>query len=130
MPSIATPSEEDDNALKVETAALANEVDATSSARPVDHGHGDNRNAGRQYKILIACLTLFTCLFSWSVYTCYIRVDPWEATRCRMAYMSPGYIRLDGLNASHSRLAGKYSLWLYREQGWDLSSKVSLLLIL
>jgi hypothetical protein len=38
--------------------------------------------------------------------------------------MSPGYLRLDGLNASHSRLAGKYSLWLYREQGWDLSNKV------
>lgn len=37
--------------------------------------------------------------------------------------MSPGYLRLDGLNASHSRLAGKYSLWLYREQGWDLSNK-------
>ena len=39
---------------------------------------------------------------------------------CQMAYMSPHYISMDGMNASHSRLAKKYSLHLYREAGYDL----------
>ncbi|KAF5363936.1 hypothetical protein D9756_000270 [Leucocoprinus leucothites] len=38
---------------------------------------------------------------------------------CRMSYMSPSYVLRDGFNASWSRLSQRYSLWLYREVGWD-----------
>ena len=44
---------------------------------------------------------------------------------CRMAYMSPSYVRLDGFGLEFSRLAGKYSTYLYREGGWDTSNQVS-----
>ena len=38
---------------------------------------------------------------------------------CRMSYMSPLYILQSSFNASWTRLSGRYSLWLYREVGWD-----------
>lgn len=38
---------------------------------------------------------------------------------CRMSFMSPSYVLQDGLDASWSPLAQRYSLWLYREVGWD-----------
>jgi hypothetical protein len=90
----------------------------------VDHAHADIRIVHRRFKASIACLLLFTCSLCWIVYHAFTEQSQWSASSCAMAWMSPGYIRQDGLNASHSRLAGKYSLWLYREQGWDISSKV------
>lgn len=42
---------------------------------------------------------------------------------CRMSYMSPSYVLQDGFNASWTRLAERYSLWLYREVGWDSQVK-------
>ena len=38
---------------------------------------------------------------------------------CRMSYMSPSYILQTGFDASWTSLSGRYSLWLYREVGWD-----------
>jgi len=38
---------------------------------------------------------------------------------CRMSYMSPSYVLMDRFNASWTRLSTRYSLWLYREVGWD-----------
>ncbi|EGG05789.1 uncharacterized protein MELLADRAFT_87688 [Melampsora larici-populina 98AG31] len=38
------------------------------------------------------------------------------AGSCRMAWMNPSYIPIDGFK---SRLNGKYQAYLYREQGWD-----------
>ena len=38
---------------------------------------------------------------------------------CRMSFMSPSYILQSGFNASWSNLNGRYSLWLYREVGWE-----------
>ena len=67
---------------------------------------------------------LFTVAFVYAMYHGFKVIDPAEANQCKMAYMSPAYVRLEGLDIHHSRLAGKYSLWLYREQGWDLSNKV------
>lgn len=40
---------------------------------------------------------------------------------CRMSYMSPSYILQSDFNASWTRLSRRYSLWLYREVGWDNS---------
>jgi hypothetical protein len=124
MPSTSEPSDEDDNSHDALNGSGDTAADTTSLEKPpLDQHHADTRTI-RRYHILLACLFLFSTVFSWQVYVAFTHHDPWEVSRCRMAYMSPGYIRLDGLNASHSRLAGKYSLWLYREQGWDLSNKV------
>ncbi|KAK0461784.1 PGAP1-like protein-domain-containing protein [Desarmillaria tabescens] len=38
---------------------------------------------------------------------------------CRMSRMSPSYILQTGFNASWTSLANRYSLWLYREVGWE-----------
>lgn len=43
---------------------------------------------------------------------------------CRMAWMSPGYLKLDGFGSEFTRLSGKYTTYLYREQGWNLDEKV------
>jgi hypothetical protein len=37
-----------------------------------------------------------------------------------MSFMSPSYVLQDGFNASWSRLATRYTLWMYREVGWDV----------
>lgn len=38
---------------------------------------------------------------------------------CEMAYMRPTYSKFDNFDTEHTRLAGKYSLYLYREWGVD-----------
>ncbi|KAF7970245.1 hypothetical protein HWV62_24492 [Athelia sp. TMB] len=38
---------------------------------------------------------------------------------CRMSWMSPSYVMQSGLDKSWSPLADRYSLWLYREVGWE-----------
>jgi hypothetical protein len=43
---------------------------------------------------------------------------------CRMSFMSPSYILQTGLDTSWTPRAGRYSLWLYREVGWDSNCKV------
>jgi len=42
------------------------------------------------------------------------------AGSCRMSYMSPSYVRLDGFGREYTRLGdGPWGLYLYREAGWD-----------
>lgn len=82
------------------------------------------RTAFRKQDAVVFTIILFAVAFAHTVYTSSVRYDPANAMRCAMAYMSPSYVRQDGFNRNHSRLAGKYSLWLYREQGYDLSDKV------
>ncbi|KAH6914791.1 GPI inositol-deacylase [Coprinopsis sp. MPI-PUGE-AT-0042] len=38
---------------------------------------------------------------------------------CRMSWMSPSYVLQTSFNESWSPLATRYSLWLYREVGWN-----------
>lgn len=38
---------------------------------------------------------------------------------CRMSWMSPTYLPLAEFDHTWSPLASRYSLWLYRETGWD-----------
>lgn len=38
---------------------------------------------------------------------------------CRMSWMSVSYLLQAGFDTSWSPLAARYSLWLYREVGWD-----------
>ncbi|TFK43831.1 GPI-inositol-deacylase [Crucibulum laeve] len=47
---------------------------------------------------------------------------------CRMSRMSPSYVLQQGFDASWTPLARRYTLWLYREVGWDPIQVSSLLL--
>ena len=46
----------------------------------------------------------------------YLQQDP---QGCVMSRMMPAYIKLSGFDTEHSRLAAKYTLYLYREDGVD-----------
>lgn len=58
-----------------------------------------------------------------AVYTVYYAVS--DVPRrisphgCRMAWMSPSYLLQSEFNTSWTPLASRYSLWLYREVGWE-----------
>ncbi|KAM0751220.1 PGAP1-domain-containing protein [Meredithblackwellia eburnea MCA 4105] len=42
------------------------------------------------------------------------------AGACRMSYMSPSYMRMEGFGREYTRLgSGPWGLYLYREAGWD-----------
>ncbi|KAL8277966.1 hypothetical protein RQP46_009598 [Phenoliferia psychrophenolica] len=42
------------------------------------------------------------------------------AGSCRMSYMSPSYMRIEGFGREYTRLgSGPWGLYLYREAGWD-----------
>ncbi|KAL2137417.1 hypothetical protein VTI74DRAFT_38 [Chaetomium olivicolor] len=43
---------------------------------------------------------------------------------CRMSYMRPSYAKLEDFDTEYTRLASKYTLYLYREQGVDHDTKV------
>ncbi|KAI9574304.1 PGAP1-like protein-domain-containing protein [Boletus coccyginus] len=45
---------------------------------------------------------------------------------CRMSWMSPSYLLQSEFNTSWTPLAGRYSLWLYREVGWEPSQAAGL----
>ncbi|KAK4157252.1 GPI inositol-deacylase [Chaetomidium leptoderma] len=49
------------------------------------------------------------------------QIDP---KGCRMSYMRPSYAKFNDFDTEHTRLASKYSLYLYREQGVDHDTKV------
>ncbi|KAL1734367.1 PGAP1-like protein-domain-containing protein [Schizophyllum commune] len=46
-------------------------------------------------------------------------VDDLSPQGCRMSWMSPSYILQADFNSSWTALAHRYSLWLYREVGWQ-----------
>ncbi|KAH7105481.1 PGAP1-domain-containing protein [Auriculariales sp. MPI-PUGE-AT-0066] len=43
---------------------------------------------------------------------------------CRMSYMWPSYILQTAFDKSWTSYASRYSLWLYREAGWDAPDKL------
>lgn len=43
-----------------------------------------------------------------------------------MSWMSPSYVLQSNFNASWTPLAKRYTLWLYREVGWENEHTVSI----
>lgn len=75
----------------------------------------------------VSLWTLFTsitgiALFISIVYSSTnLQCDP---KGCRMSWMSPSFVRFSDFDTEHTRLASKYSLYLYREQGIENGPKV------
>ncbi|KIK47060.1 hypothetical protein CY34DRAFT_799756 [Suillus luteus UH-Slu-Lm8-n1] len=69
---------------------------------------------------LTASLGLFSLIL---IYICYHAANDVRLTvspqGCRMSWMSPSYLLQHEFNTSWTPLAHRYSLWLYREVGWD-----------
>ncbi|KAL7417647.1 PGAP1-like protein-domain-containing protein [Mrakia frigida] len=61
-------------------------------------------------------LALCVLLLSHSLQLHSLQLGRWT---CRMSWMSPSYIHMEGLNSTRTPLASKYKLFLYREVGWD-----------
>lgn len=79
----------------------------------------------------ISFLTLFTSLigigllFAVVYSSATLHCDP---KGCRMSWMSPSFHKFNDFDTEHTRFATKYSLYLYREQGFDDRQKVKKLL--
>jgi len=62
------------------------------------------------------------------LFTTYLAVlqspDTLSPQGCRMSWMSPSYILHDQFNSNWTRHARRYSLWLYREAGWESPDEV------
>ncbi|KAI0888846.1 PGAP1-domain-containing protein [Annulohypoxylon maeteangense] len=75
----------------------------------------------------ISILTLFTSvlgiglLFGVLYSSTTLHCDP---KGCRMSWMSPSYAKFSDFDTEHTRFATKYSLYLYREQGFDNGPKI------
>ncbi|KAI1162515.1 PGAP1-like protein-domain-containing protein [Nemania serpens] len=75
----------------------------------------------------ISALALFTSmagialLISIVYSSANLQCDP---KGCRMSWMSPSFVHFSDFDTEHTRLASKYSLYLYREQGIDNGPKV------
>ena len=75
---------------------------------------------------LVFLLGLFSLLCAAVLY--YAGVDAGKSLSpqgCRMSWMSPSYVLQNKFDASWTPLARRYSLWLYREVGWE-GNEVSL----
>ena len=46
-------------------------------------------------------------------------VDSLSPQGCRMSYMLPSYLLQTSFDDKWTRLSNRYSLWLYREAGWE-----------
>ncbi|PFH49243.1 hypothetical protein AMATHDRAFT_148079 [Amanita thiersii Skay4041] len=67
--------------------------------------------------IVLALFTVFALLVSYSAYSDISHnLSP---QGCRMSWMSPSYLLQSQFNKSWTPLGNRYSLWLYREFGWD-----------
>jgi glycosylphosphatidylinositol deacylase len=72
------------------------------------------------HSMLSVLLGVFTAVTIFASFRASIQVpDQLSPQGCRMSYMSPSYILQSGFNASWTSLSGRYSLWLYREVGWE-----------
>lgn len=67
--------------------------------------------------LLFTLLGLFVFLLIFQTFTA--QPDGADAPECRMSYMVPNYARVHAFDASHTRYASKYHLYLYRELGKD-----------
>ena len=74
---------------------------------------------------LVHALGLLSLLLAAILY--YAAIDTVQSLSpqgCRMSWMSPSYVLQTQFDRSWTPLAGRYSLWLYREVGWQ-GSEVS-----
>lgn len=103
------------------------------TSSPVSRRPFPNRTAFPALSTLLAFTSLFALVSIAAIHRAYTSIQPYYppnslapdargggAGSCRMTFMSPSYLRLDGFGREYTRLgAGPWGLYLYREAGWD-----------
>src|ERR1700722_2097144 len=69
--------------------------------------------------MIIGFLGILTLIAICLLYLATLDIPTLSPQGCRMSWMSPSYILQTGFNVSWTPLANRYSLWLYREEGWQ-----------
>ena len=70
-------------------------------------------------------LAVLTCFFLLQLYNSYTsHLNTLSPQGCRMSYMYPSYLAQPDFDTTWTRLANRYSLWLYREVDLDPEGKV------
>lgn len=71
-------------------------------------------------RVPVYCIGLLSlCIVATLYYAALDTVKSLSPQGCRMSWMSPSYVLQSRFDHTWSPLAGRYSLWLYREVGWD-----------
>ncbi|KAI0025533.1 GPI inositol-deacylase [Xylariomycetidae sp. FL0641] len=86
-----------------------------------------SRRLQRRSPWSISLLTLFTSLTGITLLLSVLYSSAklhCDSKGCRMSWMSPSFMSFDEFDTEHTRFASKYSLHLYREQGFDNGPKV------
>jgi hypothetical protein len=73
---------------------------------------------------LLGAITFLTCLFALLSTHAYFNYQLDRRT-CDMTYLRPIFKRLDQFDSEYTHLAGKYALYLYREDGYDSADEVN-----
>ncbi|EJD53524.1 PGAP1-domain-containing protein [Auricularia subglabra TFB-10046 SS5] len=72
---------------------------------------------GPSWSLLLTC---FSLVFLLAAYRSATRIpDALSPEGCRMSYMWPSYVLQTDFNRSWTPLSQRYTLWLYREAGWE-----------
>lgn len=77
---------------------------------------GMTRYYGLYAALLSLCAVVSMCWFSDAAVHTGFLVAP---QGCRMSWMSPHYVLQAEFNATWTPLARRYTLWLYREKGFE-----------
>ncbi|KAF9037812.1 PGAP1-domain-containing protein [Hymenopellis radicata] len=72
----------------------------------------------RAYSSILLCLGSLAAVLCFYLSTLRVQ-QSLSPQGCRMSWMSPSYILQPDFNATWTPLAHRYSLWLYREVGWE-----------
>jgi len=93
--------------------AAAGKMDGALAAGS-QHGSGRLRRGPWRASLLTLLTTALSLAMVYVIVSSFFsrQLDP---KGCRQCYMYPGYVRLADFDTEHTRLASKYSLWLYRE---------------
>lgn len=115
-----------------EARELRSLTSSPKSRRPISN-RSSNRTAYPVLSTPLAFISFFALVSLGIIYRAYTSLQPFYppnslapdargggAGSCRMTFMSPSYLRLDGFGREYTRLgAGPWGLYLYREAGWD-----------
>lgn len=72
-----------------------------------------------------SALTALTVVVLWQIYNASLdNIATLSPQGCRMSWMNPSYILQPAFDETWTTLSKRYTLWLYREEGWDMAGQV------
>ncbi|CAG8433121.1 7786_t:CDS:2 [Ambispora gerdemannii] len=81
-----------------------------------------NASASLSCSISIYIIFIITVILLGATLNSFLNYQK-DSKGCLVSYMRPSFIKQNGFDSEQTRFAGKYSLYLYRESGLDLSEE-------